>query len=168
MYQIELILALLVAVTVLAMAARTVRVPYPILLVLGGVVLALMPAVPHVELAPELVFLLFLPPLLYIAGFDTSLRELGWPMAFALGAIVSPPDAVAATAVLRGLGVPRRLVTLLEGESLFNDATALVAYQAALGPAATASFSPAEALLRFLTAGTGGVLVGLAVGVAVA
>ena len=201
MYEIELILALLVAVTLLAMAARTVRVPYPILLVLGGVVLALMPAVPHVELAPELVFLLFLPPLLYIAGFDTSLREvrvqlpsilslavglvlattlvvavvahallpeLGWPMAFALGAIVSPPDAVAATAVLRGLGVPRRLVTLLEGESLFNDATALVAYQAALGAAATASFSPSAALLRFLAAGIGGVLVGLAVGVAVA
>src|ERR671933_611607 len=201
MYQIELILALLVVVTVLAMAARTVRVPYPILLVLGGVLLALIPAVPNVELAPELVFLLFLPPLLYIAGFDTSPREvraqlssilslavglvlattmvvavvahallpgLGWPMAFALGAIVSPPDAVAATAVLRGLGVPRRLVTLLEGESLFNDATALVAYQAALGAAATASFSPSAALVRFVAAGAGGVLVGLAVGVAVA
>jgi CPA1 family monovalent cation:H+ antiporter len=142
-----------------------------------------------------------LPPLLYIAAFDTSLREvrvqlrsilslavglvlattvvvgvlahallpeLGWPTAFALGAIVSPPDAVAATAVLRGLGVPRRLVTLLEGESLFNDATALVVYQAALGAAATASFSPADALLRFVLAGVGGVLVGLAVGFAVA
>ena len=201
MHEIELILALLVAVTVLATAARTVRVPYPILLVLGGLALALIPAVPNVELAPELVFLLFLPPLLYIAGFETSLREvraqlrsilslavglvlattlvvavvahallpeLGWPMAFALGAIVSPPDAVAATAVLRGLGVPRRLVTLLEGESLFNDATALVVYRAALGAAATASFSPSEAVLRFLAAGVGGVLVGLGVGVAVA
>src|SRR5919202_5632264 len=184
MYEIELILALLVAVTVLATAARTVRVP-------GGVVLALIPAVPNVELAPELVFLLFLPPLLYIAGFDTSPREvraqlpsilslavglvlattlavavvahallpeLGWPLAFALGAIVSPPDAVAATAVLKGLGVPRRLVTLLESESLFNDATALVAYQAALAALVTASFSPSEVVVRFVIAGVGGVV----------
>src|ERR687886_1566808 len=76
MYEIELILALLVAVTVLATAARTVRVPYPILLVLGGVFWALIPAVPNVELAPELVFWLFPPPLLYIAGFDTSPRDV--------------------------------------------------------------------------------------------
>jgi monovalent cation/hydrogen antiporter len=199
--EIETILGLLVAVTLLAMAAGTLRIPYPILLVFGGLLLAVIPAVPNVELAPELVFLLFLPPLLYIAGFDSSLREiraqvrailslavglvlattlavafvahwvmpeLGWPTAFVLGAIVSPPDAVAATALLSGLGVPRRLVTLLEGESLFNDATALVAYQAALVAAATASFSPLEATGRFVVAGVGGVLVGLAVGLAIA
>jgi monovalent cation/hydrogen antiporter len=198
---IEIILGLLVAVTLLAMAARPLRIPYPILLVFGGLLLAIIPSVPNVELAPDLVFLLFLPPLLYIAGFETSLREvraqvrailslavglvlattlavaavthalvpeLGWPIAFVLGAIVSPPDAVAATALLRGLGVPRRLVTLLEGESLFNDATALVAYQAALVAAATATFSPVEATVRFLVAGIGGVVVGVIVGLAIA
>lgn len=159
MVDIELILTLLVAVCLLTLAARGLRVPYPILLLLGGSVLALLPFVPDVELAPDLVFLLFLPPLLYVAGFETSLREVhaqlrcimtlavglvlatvvavaivmhavapdfGWPLAFALGAIVSPPDAVAATALLGGLGVPRRILTLLEGESLFNDATALI------------------------------------------
>ena len=148
-------------------------------------------------LAPDLAFLLFLPPLLYSAAFDTSIRdvrahlqpilslaiglvlattaavavlvhtllpELGWPLAFALGAIVSPPDAVAAVAVFRGLGVPRRLVTVLEGESLFNDATALVAYQTALAAAATATFSLGDASLRFLGVGIGGLLVGLVVG----
>jgi Na+/H+ antiporter len=200
LHEIELILALLIAVAVLATAAQALRVPYPILLVLAGLLLALLPAVPNVVLAPELVFLFFLPPLLYIAGFDTSFREvkaqlrsilsfavglvlattilvaviahtllpaLGWPAAFALGAIVSPPDAVAATTLLRGLGVPRRVVTLLEGESLFNDATALVAYQAALGAIATANFSPSEAALRFLVAGVGGMLVGVAVGMAI-
>jgi CPA1 family monovalent cation:H+ antiporter len=186
-----------VIVAVLATVAHAMRIPYPILLVLGGLVLALVPSVPNVVLAPELIFLFFLPPLLYIAGFDSSLREikgqlrpilslavglvlatmivvaviahallpeLGWPVAFALGAIVSPPDAVAAQSLLRGLGVPRRLITLLDGESLFNDATALVAYQAALLAAATATFSPTEAGLQFLVSALGGVVVGLAVG----
>jgi CPA1 family monovalent cation:H+ antiporter len=186
-----------VLVAVLATVAHALRVPYPILLVLGGLVLALVPAVPNVELPPQLVFLLFLPPLLYIAGFDSSLREiktqlrpilslafglvlatmvvvaviahtllpeLGWPIAFALGAIVSPPDAVAAQSLLRGLGVPRRVITVLDGESLFNDATALVAYQAALLAAATATFSPTKAGVQFLVAAFGGVVVGVAVG----
>ncbi len=197
MFDIELILTLLVVVCVLALAARGLHVPYPILLVVGGLILALLPFVPDVELAPETVFLLFLPPLLYIAGFDTSIREvraqlpaitslaiglvlativavavvtqafapeLGWPLAFALGAIVSPPDAVAATALLRGLGVPRHVVTLLEGESLFNDATALVAYQAALAAAATSAFSPTEAAGQFLFAGLGGIAIGFVIG----
>lgn len=200
-HEIELVLALLVAVAALAPAARMLRVPYPMLLVLVGLLLALIPGVPDVELAPDLVFLLFLPPLLYIAAFDTSIRdvrdylrpilslavglvlattavvavlthallpELGWPAAFALGAIVSPPDAVAAAATFRGLGVPRRLVTILECESLFNDATALVAYRAALAVTATAAFSAGEASLRFLAVSAGGVLVGLAGGRAVA
>ena len=199
-HDVELILALMVAVAVVATAARALRVPYPILLVLGGLLLALTPAVPNVELAPDLVFLLFLPPLIYIAGFDTSPREikaqlrpilslavglvlattlvvgavahsllpeLGWPVAFALGAILAATDAVAATALLRDIGAPRRVVTLLESESLFNDATALVAYQAALGAAATASFSPTEASARILFAGVGGIVVGLAVGRAI-
>ncbi len=197
MQALELVLALLVVVVVITPLAPAVRVPAPILLVLGGLLLALIPQVPDVVLAPDLAFLLFLPPLLYSAAFDTSLRdlrahlrpvvslaiglvlatigavalvvhtllpELGWPLAFALGAIVSPPDAVAAVAVFRGLGVPRRLVTVLEGESLFNDATALVAYQMALAAAATATFSLGEASLRFVVVGLGGLLVGLASG----
>src|SRR5260370_23376058 len=190
----------MVAVAVVAMAARALRVPYPILLVLGGLLLALTPGVPHVELAPELVFLLFLPPLVYIAGFETSPRdvksqlrpilslaiglvlastllvgaiahallpEVSWPVAFTLGAMLSATDAVAATALLREIGAPRPVVTLLESDSLFNDATALVAYQAALGAAATASFSPTEAGVRILVAGVGGGLVGLPVGLAI-
>src|ERR1051326_4027109 len=197
MQALELVLALLVAVVVVTTLAPALRVSAPVLLVLGGLLLALIPQVPDVVLAPELAFLLFLPPLLYSAAFDTSLRdlrvhlrpilslaiglvlatigavalvvhallpELGWPLAFALGAIVSPPDAVAAVAVFRGLGVPRRLVTLLEGESLFNDATALVAYQMALAAAATATFSLGEASLRFVVVGIGGLLIGVAAG----
>jgi monovalent cation/hydrogen antiporter len=197
MYALELVLALLVVVVVITTLAPALRLPAPILLVLAGLLLALIPQVPDVVLAPDIVFVLFLPPLLYSAAFDTSLRdlrahlrpilslaiglvlatvgvvalvvhsmlpELGWPLAFALGAIASPPDAVAAVAVFRGLGVPRRLVTLLEGESLFNDATALVSYQMALAAAATATFSLGEASLRFLVVGIGGLVIGLAAG----
>src|SRR5947207_1613653 len=150
MNEIALVLLLLVVVTALTPLARVLRVPYPILLVLGGLLLALLPIGPGIQLTPELVFLLFLPPLVFRAAFTTSLRdfrgllqpilslavglvlattvvvavllhtvmpELGWPVAFAFGAIVSPPDAVAAAAVFRGLGVPRRVLTLLGGES---------------------------------------------------
>jgi CPA1 family monovalent cation:H+ antiporter len=201
MHEVELTLGLLVAVAVLATIARTIRVPYPILLVVGGLLLALSPVVPDVVLAPDLVFLLILPPLLYIAAFDTAIRdvramlrpilslavglvlattvavavtvravmpEIGWPAAFALGAIVSPPDAVAAVAVLRRLNVPQRLVTLLEGESLFNDASALIAFRFAVAAVATASFSLPEAALDFVVVGTGGILVGILVGAAIA
>lgn len=201
MHDIELILALMVAVAVIATAARAARVPYPILLVLGGLLLALIPAIPQVALAPELVFVLFLPPLIYVAGFDTSPREvrthwrpilslavglvlastlvvgfvahalmpdLGWPVAFALGAMLAPTDAVAATALLRTLGVPRRTVTVLESESLFNDATALVAYQAALASVASDSFSATDAGVRIIIAGIGGIVVGLVAGLLIA
>ncbi|MFN8634963.1 MAG: Na+/H+ antiporter [Chloroflexota bacterium] len=200
MHEVELTLVLLVAVAVLATLARTLGVPYPILLVVAGLLLAVSP-VPEVVLAPDLVFLLFLPPLLYLAAFDTAIRDVramlrpilslsvglvlatmvavavvvrlvvpdvGWPAAFAFGAIVSPPDAVAAVAVLRRLNVPRQLVTLLEGESLFNDATALVAFRMATLAMATSSFSPTDALLRFVVVGGGGVLVGVLVGKGIA
>ena len=203
MHEVELILALLVAVAGLATLARLLRVSYPILLVLAGLVLAVAPVVPDVVLAPDLVFILFLPPLLYIAAFDTAIRdvramlrpiislafglvlatatavaavlhavlpEIGWPAAFAFGAIVSPPDAVAAVAVLRRLSVPRRLVTLLEAESLFNDATALVIFRVAVIAMATSasSFSFSDASLRFVLIGAGGILVGVVVGMGIA
>ena len=197
MHEIEpLLLALMVAVAGLSVLARVVRVPYPILLVLGGLVLGFLPGMPAVELPPELVLVAFLPPLLYWAGFFASPRDLRadaraismsavglvlatavavavtahsmvegmtWPAAFALGAIVSPTDPLAASAIGRRLGVPRRLLTLLEGESLVNDATALVAYRFAVA-AVGGSFVAWQAGLRFVVGTAGGVAVGLLVG----
>ncbi|HEY3111422.1 MAG TPA: Na+/H+ antiporter [Chloroflexota bacterium] len=195
MHALELVLGLLVPVAALAVLARRLGIPYPILLVLGGLALGLVPGLPRVELDSEIVFLLFLPPLLYVAAFFTSMRDfranahaisqlavglvlattavvavvahaaipgLPWPVAFLLGAIVSPTDAITATAVIQRLGAPRRLVTILEGESLINDATALVAYRAALAAALTGSFSLGDAGLRFAIA-LGGIAVGLLV-----
>ena len=198
MHEIEpLLLALIVAVAGLSVLARLVRVPYPILLVLGGLVIGFVPGMPTVEMPPELVLVAFLPPLLYWAGFFSSPRDLradaraislaavglvlataaavavaahavvdglSWPAAFALGAIVSPTDPLAATAIARRLGVPRRLITVLEGESLLNDATALVAYRVAVAAAVSGSFVAWQAGLRFLVGASGGVVVGLLVG----
>jgi monovalent cation/hydrogen antiporter len=198
LHEIEpLLLAVMVAVAGLSVLARVVRVPYPILLVLGGLVLGFLPGMPTVELPPELVLVAFLPPLLYWAGFFASPRDLradaraisllaiglvlattvavavvahavvdgmSWPAAFALGAIVSPTDPLAASAIGRRLGVPRRLLTVLEGESLVNDATALVAYRIAVAAAVSGSFVLWEAGLRFVVTAAGGVAVGLLVG----
>jgi monovalent cation/hydrogen antiporter len=197
MYAIELVLALLVAVAALATLAHRLGIPYPIVLVLGGLLIGLVPGLPDVQLAPDLVFLLFLPPLLYISAFYTSVRDfraqarpilslaiglvvattvvvaavvhaavpgLDWAVAFTLGAIVSPPDAVAATAILRRLPVPRGIVTVLEGESLLNDAAGLVAFRVAVAAAVTGTFSAPQAVGGFVLVGVGGVAVGLAVG----
>ena len=196
MTSIELVLALLVLVTLLAGVARRARLPEPIVLVVAGIAVGLLPGIPQVELEPELVFLLFLPPILYSAGFFTSIRdfranlrpilllsvglvlfttvvvaaalkalvpEIPWAAAFAFGAIVSPPDAVAATAVLRRLGVPRRVVTILEGESLVNDATALVALRTAVVVGLGGTFSAVNAGADFVVVAVGGILVGLVV-----
>src|SRR4030095_8074740 len=192
-----LLLVLMVAVGGLSILAGTVRVPYPILLVLGGLVLGFLPGVPPAELPPDLVLVLFLPPLLYQAAFFSSPRDLranaraitllavglvlvtmsavavvahtlvrGPPRAgaVALGAIVSPTDPLAATAIARRLGVPRPSVTGLEGESLVNDATALVAYRLAVAAVVAGSFTLWEAGLRFVVGAVGGVVIGLAVG----
>jgi Na+/H+ antiporter len=200
MREIELVLALMAVVAALAAVARRIGIPYPLLMVVGGTAIGLIPGLPHIELEPDLVFLLFLPPLLYVAASSTSIRDIrtntrpiallaiglvlatvaavavvvhlavpsiSWPIAFALGAIVAPPDAIAATAVLQRVGAPKRIVTILEGESLMNDATALVAYRIALIAAATGAFSFVEAGGRFIAVATGGVLLGLAVGFAV-
>ena len=193
------IVALFVAVAGLNAIARWLSVPYPIPLVIGGLVLGFLPGMPEIELDPELVLAIFLPPLLYSAAFFSDLHALrsdvraisllsvglvlatlaavavvgheviglSWPMAFALGAIVSPTDPVAATAIMRRLGAPRRIVNIVEGESLVNDATALVAYRVAVGAAVGGSFSAAEAGLEFVGAAAGGIAVGLAVGVVV-
>jgi CPA1 family monovalent cation:H+ antiporter len=196
-HEIEIILGLLVVVAVLAVVAQRLGIPYPILLVIGGLVLGFVPGLPHVELEPEIVFALFLPPILTSAAWYTSWRDfrfnlrpilllaiglvlvttfavalaahaaiagLTWSTGFVLGAIVSPPDAVAATAITQRLNVPRRVVTVLEGESLINDATGLVAYRFAVAAVVTGLFSFWEASLRFFLIGIGGVLVGLAIG----
>ena len=197
MGQIELIvLFLLVAVIALTVLAERLDVPYPILLVLGGSVLGFAPGVPDVTLDPELVLLIFLPPLLYNAAFNASLRELRsnarsiamsavglvlatmtlvalvlhaavgglpWAAAFAFGAIVSPTDPLAAIAIARRLGVPRRLLVVIEGESLVNDGTALVAYGTAVGVATGGSFSLLDAGGDFVVGVLGGIAVGLGV-----
>ena len=192
----EIFVALLLAVAVLALVARRLTIPYPILFVIGGLLLGLVPKLPKVRLDPELVFLFFLPPLLFPAALFTSWRDfranlrpiallavglvvfttvavaylahyfMGLPLAtgFDLGAIISPPDAIAATAIADRLKVPRRIVTILEGESLVNDATALVAYRFAVAAVATGSFSLPQAIGQFFIAGIGGIVLGLVAG----
>lgn len=197
---IELVFALLAAATGLAMLANRIKIPYPVLLLLGGLVLGFIPGLPPITLEPDIVFLLFLPPILFGAGYFTSIRDfksnlraigllafglvivttcavavvaqaiipgLGWAPAFALGAIVAPPDAVAATAIFRRLGVPRRIVTILEGESLVNDATALVAYRFAIVAWASGNFSLGQATATFVLVAIGGLVIGLVGGVIV-
>jgi Na+/H+ antiporter len=198
----ELILAgLLFAIAALVTAARVLNVPYPIFLVIGGLAIGVVPGMPHVELEPELVLLIFLPPLLYSAAFFASLRDLranvapisllsvglvlitcvavavcihavvpdmSWAAAFVLGAIVSPTDPVAATAIAGRIGVPRRVVTVVEGESLINDATAITAYRLAVVAVTTGTFSAWEAGGKFVLAAAGGLAIGLAVGWVVA
>jgi Na+/H+ antiporter len=193
---VEIFVGLLLSVAVLALVARKLHIPYPILFVIGGLLIGWIPGLPKVRLDPELVFLFFLPPLLFPAALFTSWRDfrlnlrpisllaiglvlfttvavaylahyfMHLPLAagFVLGAIISPPDAIAATAIAERLKVPRRIVTILEGESLVNDATALVAYRFAVVAVATGSFSLAQASGQFFIVGIGGILTGLAVG----
>jgi monovalent cation/hydrogen antiporter len=190
------IAALFVSAAGLNALANWLNVPYPIPLVAGGIVLALVPGVPDIQLDPELVLLVFLPPLLYSSAVFADLRALRvdarvislsaiglvlataaavgvighellglpWAMAFALGAIVSPTDPAAATAIMRRVGAPRRMVNILEGESLFNDATALVAYKVAVAAAVGQSVSVGHTALEFFGEAGGGIAIGLAVG----
>ena len=185
MHETELlILGLCVAIPTLSVIARLLGIPYPIVLVVGAIPLGYLPGVPDVELDPDLVLVIFLPPLLYVAAFFADLRALrdqaraltltsiglvllttcavgvvgheliglSWPVAFALGAIVSPTDPVAATAIARQLGAPRRLVNAIEGESLVNDASALIAYRVAVAAAIGGSFSLFDASIDFVVA----------------
>ena len=190
-------LGLLTLVAALLASAPTLRVPYPILLVVGGLAVGLVPGMPELELEPELVLFGLLPPLLYGAAFFTSLRDLRanagpigllaiglvvvttvgvavvahtvvdgltWPAAFVLGAIVSPTDPIAATAIARRLGVPRGLVNIVEGESLVNDGTGLVLYRVAVAAVVTGSYSLLETGGTFVVSAFGGVAAGLVVG----
>jgi monovalent cation/hydrogen antiporter len=189
-------LVTLVVIAILFEIARRIGVPYPTLFVLGGLALAFVPGLPHFALEPQLVLLVFLPPLLFSAAVATPIRdlrtnlvpllrlsvglvlftmlivavvahalipEIGWPAAFTLGAIVAPTDALAATSVFRRLGAPRIVVTLIEGEALLNDATALVAYRAAV-LAVGGTFILSNALFGFVIAAIGGIAFGVLVG----
>jgi monovalent cation/hydrogen antiporter len=200
-YILVLLIALLCAVAAVAGLARRFAVSYPIVLVIFGLLCSLLPHVPRIPLPPSIVFLVILPPLLYIAAWQTSWREFrynlvsisslavflvlftsigvayaaqwwlpgfDWRLGFLLGAVVSPTDAVAATSIARKVGMPQRIVDLLEGESLLNDATGLLALQFGVemvvqGTAPTL----ARGLLEFAWLTVGGALVGLAIGLAV-
>ncbi len=190
-------LVLILAVATMLAAAPALRIPYPILLVLGGLVIGFVPGLPDFAFDPELVFFGVLPPLLYSAAFFTSLRDLrsnmkpigllaiglvvfttvgvavvahafidglSWASAFVLGAIVSPTDPLAATSIARRLGVPRRLVTIVEGESLVNDGTGLVLYRVAVAAVVTGSFSAFHTGGLFVVSAGGGIAFGLGVG----
>lgn len=188
-----LLLAVLVAVAIMA---RRLNVAPSILLVIAGIILALIPGLPSIELAPELVLLVILPPLIYTAGVGMSWREfkfnlrpiallafgcvvfttctvaaaahfllgLPWPIGFLLGAIVAPPDVVAPLAIARKLRLPRRLLLVLEGEGLANDATALILYRFAVVAISTGVFSFGQAAGTFAIIVVGEILWGVAVG----
>ncbi len=196
LYTITLVFGLLVAIVVLATVATRLRFPYAIVLVLGGLLLGFIPGLPTIELNPDLLLLLFLPPLIYSSAWLTSWREfraslrpilllsvglvlvttvivaavahavvgLSWPVAFVLGAVTSPTDAVAASATAQSIGLPRRIVAVIEGESMVNDATGLVVYRFAVAAVVTGSFSLVQASLQFVFVSLGGLLVGLVVG----
>jgi monovalent cation/hydrogen antiporter len=190
------VLTVLFSVLALIVVSDRLNLPYPIMLVLGGLGLGFVPGLPDFQLQPDVVFLIVLPPLLYSAAFFSSLREMKanlrpitllsvglvlattalvavvahavipgmtWPAAFVLGAVVSPTDPVAATAIAERLSIPRRIVTILEGESLINDATALVAYKVAIAAVVTGGFSLAEASGRFVLNVAAGLAIGLAI-----
>src|SRR5215212_2413754 len=192
------VLAITVAIALLFEVARRVEVPYPSLFVLGGLALGFVPGLPRIHLEPELVLLVFLPPLLFEAAVTTPVRDLktdvwpivrlssvlvlltigavglvghyaiglDWAAAFTLGAILGPTDAIAATSVFRRLGIPRRAATLVEGESLLNDATALVAYRTfLLAATGAASFALVDAVAGFAAAAVGGIAIGVVVGI---
>jgi Na+/H+ antiporter len=192
---IILVVSLLAVVVALSALATRLALPSPIVLVVGGVLLSFLPGLPPIDLAPDLVLFLFLPPLIYASAWQTSWRDfhanlrpilllaiglvlvtttlvavvahylvgLPWGVAFVLGAIVSPTDAVAASATAQRVGLARRIVTVLEGESMVNDATGLVVYRFAVAAVVSGMFSLAAASVQFVVVSAGGLLLGLAI-----
>jgi CPA1 family monovalent cation:H+ antiporter len=193
---VQTVLFMLAVLAAVAVAAKRLNISPSILLVVAGIGMALIPGLPKVELAPELVLLVILPPLIYSAGVAMSWREFrfnlrpiallafgcvlfttcaiaaaahyllnfDWAVGFLLGAIISPPDVVAPLAIARQLGLPRRIVVVLEGEGLANDATALVLYRFAVVAVSTGTFSLGEASGTFVLIVIGEIIYGLAVG----
>ena len=191
----EIILALLFAVSVLALLAQRLKLSAPIVFVLGGLGIGFIPDIPIITIPPDWMMLIFLPPLLMESAYFTSLRdfkfnlrpilqlaiglvvmttvavaftvmavspEIGLALGFILGAIISPPDAVAASAVIKTMNVPKRIVAILEGESLVNDATGLVLYGFAVAAVVSGVFSPSVAVLEFVWMVTSGIVIGVA------
>jgi Na+/H+ antiporter len=191
----EALVGLLVAVALLAWGARAIGVPYPVVQVLGGLAIAFVPGVPTIEVDPDIVFLIFAPPLLHAAAYYAGHKrlrdyapELGllavglvavtigavavvahalvdgmtWPAAVALGAAIAPTDAVAATGIFRRLGAPERVLAVVEGESLVNDATGLVTLRLAIAAGVTGTFSMMHGVGEFFWVSLGGVAVGVA------
>jgi monovalent cation/hydrogen antiporter len=191
------VLGALAIALILPIATRRMPTPPAAALVLGGMALAAIPRMPTIQIDPDLIMTLFLPPLLLSSAYFTVWRDfranfrpilllaigavtfttvlvgvaarwavpaLPWAACFALGAIVSPPDAVAAKAVLHGLPLPRSIVTILEGESLVNDASGLMLYRFAVAAALTGVFHPAQAAISFIWLSVGGILFGIAAG----
>jgi CPA1 family monovalent cation:H+ antiporter len=198
-HQLLLILGLLFAMALLYMLSQKVRVPYPIFLVIGGLLIGFIPGIPLITIDPDIIFTLFLPPLLYEAAWFTSWREFwgrkrsiaffafglviltsiavayfstaiipGFTLAlgFLLGGIISPPDAVAATSVLKEVKVPRRLQTILEGESLVNDASSLIVFRVALATVISGQFIFKHAVMDFFVVAIMGIVTGIVVGLA--
>ncbi len=196
---LEVVLVMLAVAIVLAHFSDALRVPYAVVLVIAGMVLAFSPRLPKFEFDPQIILALFLPPLLFSAAYFTSWRdfrfylrpilllaiglvlattlgvgfvfkwlvpEVPWAVAFLLGAIVSPPDAVAAAAIMEKLRLPKRIVAILEGESLVNDATGLVLYKFALAAALSGTFSAGDAAAAFAVYAVGGCALGFVVGFA--
>lgn len=192
-----LILVLLLGVTFLVMVGQKLKISYPIFLVLAGLIIGFIPGMPHIKIDPNIVFLLFLPPLLYEAAWFTSWKAFweykgaiflmavglvfitsvavayasvafipGFTLAlgFLLGGIVSPPDAVAAAAVLKGMKIPKTVTALLEGESLVNDASSLIVFKFALATVTTGTFILQDAAVNFVSVAGLGIIVGLAIG----
>lgn len=190
-------LALIVAIVLLIMLAEKIKVAYPIVLVVAGLLISFIPGIPVLHIAPELIFIIFLPPLLYDAAFTISWKELWrWrriilsfafivvfltassvaiiansfipgislTLGFLLGGIISPPDAVSAGAILKFVKVPRRLSSVLEGESLLNDASSLIIFRFAMVAVATGQFIWQDAALSFGWMVFGGAGIGLLIG----
>lgn len=187
---------LFIMITVSALSER-MKLPYPILLIIMGMAVGFIPAIPDVELSPDIVFLLFLPPLLYDAAFNISYKSfrthfntittlavslvfltaaaiaavahffipgMTWPLAFVLGSILSATDAVAAISITKGLGLSHKTNTILEGESLVNDASALVSYQFAVAAVSGTAFVLWKATVQFVIMMAGGFLIGVVMG----
>ena len=196
MHGIELIVALLLASTVLAGLARAINVHYAIVLVLGGLLVGLVSRTSAPRVDPQIVLFVFLPPLIYAASFAASTQDIraharaigtlavglvlvtmgavavvahevagiGWGPALVLGAILGPTDPVAATSVLRRLGAPDRISTILEGEALVNDGTRLTVYKLAVAAVVSGHFSPGLGIVKFIGVSAGGVAIGLVAG----
>lgn len=197
MDKIIVIVLLLFGIAFLGLLSNKYKFPFPIALVIIGLIISIVPGLPVIQLDPEVVFIIFLPPLLYGAAWNTSWHDfkanlrpislaaiglvlfttslvavaahwlipgLDWPVAFLIGAIVSPPDAVAATSITKGLGLHPRIITILEGESLVNDASGLVAYKYALVAATAGNFVLWQAGLNFLLIAAAGTAIGLGIG----